>query len=425
MRGLKGGCIVAAVALVGAQTVAVADVKLGDVTFGTRPTVVLRSDVTFSAGISRSLTRMEFVGEIGGVAFGGVAKPDATRVRTFDLRYDPTRDDGHRAVATINGVDYTLEVPDWILGPSAAFASSDEVALTTAFSQYSDGPTTREDRCDAFIFSYHPAIASSLIGLRVLQADLYGIIGDAYADLPRDGGTYLLGTGETAPSPSEVATQATSHADVMSRIEGLYQSYILTDADVRMTFRPHDGVVELAGVPTYRLWRDGLTASGKPTDPIDFATAYIVEFEAAGHDVAWAKNRARKLAKDLAHSRRISNDKLRELADTVGSSKNDVTLRLAALAMMEEAALAQQVVLVPPAENPLSDSAVIAASNPTVYHAVTAFAQTAAFLRYVRTSYPRAWRSFRSSTAAFEAPAVTVPTQVARPDAATCRSMLH
>src|SRR3569623_632436 len=191
-----------------------------------------------------------------------------------------------------------------------------------------------------------------------------------------------------------------------------------------MTFRPHDGVVELAGVPTYRLWRDGLTASGKPTDPIDFATAYIVEFEAAGHDVAWAKNRARKLAKDLAHSRRISNDKLRELADTVGASKNDVTLRLAALAMMEEAALAQQVVLVPPAENPLSDSAVIAASNPTVYHAVTAFAQTAAFLRYVRTSYPRARRSFRRSTAAFEAPAVTVPARVARAPATASHARL-
>jgi hypothetical protein len=65
-------------------------------------------------------------------------------------------------------------------------------------------------------------------------------------------------------------------------------------------------------------------------------------------------------------------------------------------------------------ENPFSDPGIIELLNPTVYSAVTQFAQLAAFFRYVQATDPSVWAAFIKQVMPARAalPSVTLPTCV-------------
>src|SRR5262249_3544273 len=101
------------------------------------------------------------------------------------------------------------------------------------------------------VFNYAPAIDGTLIGLRLMQADI--ITNVSYSDLFQRDEHYLLGAGEVAPTPAEISARGRVR-DAVGRRPPHFRSYIRTDAvrEIRFSF-PQDKVV-IRGEPVYRLW---------------------------------------------------------------------------------------------------------------------------------------------------------------------------
>jgi hypothetical protein len=306
----------------------------GEIHLGNRPlphrnAPPLRSTESHrNGGLGRAMRSPRFVGRIGGVAFGAVAAPaPGTSVAGLAIVYDASARDGRRARVIVDGASYTLDAPDWILLPAAAWSAQSGVEVLTGFGDLVDDS---EGYDCALQFNYAPAIDGTLIGLRLMQSDI--VIAPEYPDLPQRDGRYILGAGEVPPTRADLERRRLA-LEAMTLPD--FRSYVFTDSGTAMTFTLSGGQVKLRGRPTYHLWT---------------------------------------------------------YADAWGT----------------------QVAYVPARDNPLSDPAAIERLNPTVYSAVTRFAQLAAFFRYAQRRHPRAWRAFAASVPGPEqaTPAVRLPTCV-------------
>jgi hypothetical protein len=67
-----------------------------------------------------------------------------------------------------------LGIPDWIAVPTARWASQDSIELVTAFGDVAaDG--SRERLC-RHVFSYADELRGTLLGMRLMQADMVGMV---------------------------------------------------------------------------------------------------------------------------------------------------------------------------------------------------------------------------------------------------------
>src|SRR4051794_8170662 len=103
----------------------------------------------------------------------------------------PERPDGRRLwvhMWTRGGGVKTVMAPiyDWQLIPIARFPDGEQHACFTLFGKLKDGIETeaRRDRGEK-ILNYHPAFEDTLLGLRLMQADIQILHPDA-CDLPAD-----------------------------------------------------------------------------------------------------------------------------------------------------------------------------------------------------------------------------------------------
>ena len=199
----------------------------------------------------------------GGVAFTQTANGD-DGWSLKDLHYDSTRPDGERLQATLerNGRLTTVQahIFDWQLVPLVSFvrASKGDSAVTL-FGEFVDKEAERRVRSDNhMIINYHPAFENTLLGLRLLQADLL-LIDRRAADLFKDEDQYILGAGESEPTQGFVVANRVRYDKVRDWLEAQdesFNSYVVGDIEHRIGFRADDGKLRFSGAPRWFAWRD-------------------------------------------------------------------------------------------------------------------------------------------------------------------------
>lgn len=189
-----------------------------------------------------------FVRGVGGVDFDEVAVPSAELTnKVINMEYNPNEEDGYRMSIKIDGSYYHPYLPDWQLVPIAEFADSQYDACVSLFGENTD------------IFNYdiiyHPAFENTLLGLRLLHADVMLMDLDEFKELPKINGTMILGKGETGNVSTNWSSAATNVRDIIDKYDP--QSWVLTDDDITVNFFiSGQNRLEFTGNPYYFLWKD-------------------------------------------------------------------------------------------------------------------------------------------------------------------------
>ena len=195
---------------------------------------------------ARGLRSSAFVGSVGGIAFEAAAGPaPSLKGKDLKLSYDKSQKDGNRLTISIGSQTFHPSLPDWILLPVSKYADSPYTACVSLF-----GERTTES---AYDIVYHPAFQDTLMGLRLLQADILLMDVDKFWDLPRLRGKVILGLGESMPNKRGSQSAALEVRSVFKRQE--FQSWILTDYGVPVIFSVNRGAFTLTGQPYYYFWK--------------------------------------------------------------------------------------------------------------------------------------------------------------------------
>lgn len=188
-----------------------------------------------------ALQRKAFFHKVGGIAFEGVASPPM-RFRTVELHFDPSKENGSRASVRFDRglpseAGAIIPLHDWQLEPIVRYAAfNQKLAAVSLFGQANTPRCAQlvdieqEDpvcECDTYrmqrrhnlqyVISFHEAFEDSLLGWRLLQMDSVLTDNFDYAALPSDGGTPIMGAGESATPGKPV--------EELPRLQPLFQKY--------------------------------------------------------------------------------------------------------------------------------------------------------------------------------------------------------
>jgi len=335
---------------------------------------------------------------VGGIAFGGIAI-GGDGLRAIGLTYDAQRPDRERLQVTLQdpaGARETVTAPifDWQLVPIASFAAGTQHSCITLFGRLNDpdDEKARRDRGEKIV-NYHTALVDTLLGLRLFQADILILHPDC-CDLPKQGGKYVLGPGE---SPPDVAANLDRLANVHRLVDtlpgGPFQSYIICDHEQQASFRARGNQLVLTGDPMWHCWRTRtddrqrlreiqdranaeanrvvnaeMRRDGKRLSPGELRAKYTEGYQRQRHSEVWDKVVSEALLETMPeYSRRLSAEIRRE-----------------------------------------------GRVNPAVYDALVTMMRYAAFFRSVNQHSPEMYKAFVTSLAHVKiAPPVRTPTAVA------------
>ena len=315
----------------------------------------------YSQANSGGLGSYDFVSRVGGVAFSGVAIPSSTVNNTkISLRYDPSASDGRHLKIIAGNVMSQADLSDWMLVPIAQFADSEFDSCVSLF-----GPRTNATSYDIV---YHEKLRDTLLGLRLLQADLLLFdLGETW-HLPKFNGRVVLGLGEVPPTEFDEAS-AVSISSALNA--GQFQSWVMTDQGERITFDIHDGGFEISGSPYYYFWTSNVKEVNQQKD-----TLYQEAL------------RLRSAGRVAEHNRIVGQiNSMRPVVTEVSSLTNSLKNSSGALRRL----------------------------NGPVYNAATNTMRFSAFFRYVKKQSPADWKIFLTQLGSIEVqPAITTPTAWAR-----------
>lgn len=305
-----------------------------------------------------SLACWDFVGKVGGIAFSQVAVPgESLRDSEFSVHYDASRPDGSRLVVRAGNADHSMPIADWALIPTIRYADSEFNAVVSLL-----GPRSTPGIHDVV---YHEAFADTLLGLRLLHADLLIRDLDVAWQLPTVRGAALLGSGESAPASVDTAAVRAIEGALADRA---FDSWVLTDVDRPVRLERRGDTVVLTGTPSFHFW-----------------TTQISEAE------------LRRLA-DAARRRggRTGGVPQTQPGDGCSLAVPGVGSVTAAMSARTED---------------------LRRFNPAVWGAVESVMRYSAFFRYLKANQPRSWEVLlRATSGVVVEPAVRTPTRLlARP----------
>lgn len=209
--------------------------------------------------LSLALKTQKFSAAVGGVAFDQIARADAGLVvQDLSLEYRPDLPDGGRLWLIVNGNKIAAPLHDWQLVPIARFADSPYYSCFTLFGQLTDSAKEKEvlER-GGRILNYHPALVNTLLGLRIFQLDIL-IVNESADDLPKDGGRFVLGSGESVPNMkmNEIGMRVFHYYlnNVKSDLKQTHRSYVICDYGQDIRFNLHGNTLNMTGSPYYYFW---------------------------------------------------------------------------------------------------------------------------------------------------------------------------
>ncbi len=198
-----------------------------------------------SAGQS-GLRSYKFVGKVGGVNFEQVAVPDdGVDAKNIELSYDQEALNGLRLIIKVDSTTFRPRIADWLLIPIAEFADSE---FTLAISLLGEGPDTEH----FYYIQYHPAFNDSLLGMRLLQADILLMNPGHSSSLPKKNGHVVLGHGEFLPMKNPDTVTLTTLAKIMNGQKA--PSWVLTDINAPASFSIQNGQFQIRSFPYYYFW---------------------------------------------------------------------------------------------------------------------------------------------------------------------------
>jgi hypothetical protein len=247
-----------------------------------------------------------------------------------------------------------------MLMPIAKFADSEFEACVSLF-----GPNTN---AVAYDIVYHKSFQNTLLGLRLLQADMILFnLGETWR-LPQRGGVLVLGLGEKAPTQMD---EASARAVDTALQGGTFQSWVMTDQNEEVVFALRDGRLELTGAPYYYFWTSNVK------------------------EVQTAQQRLESQALELRRSGRVAEHN--RIVEQINAMVPSVTPVTSLTRSLKDArgALRQ--------------------FNTPVYDAATQTMRYSAFFRYVKKQNQKGWRDFvRDIASVTIQPVVVTPTRWAR-----------
>jgi hypothetical protein len=306
-------------------------------------------------GQRRALRSFRFVGRVGGIEFATIARPESgLKNKKIELRYDTEQDDGCRLLIHIDGKTYRVFLPDWVMVPAALYADSQHTALVSLFGEDTDA--------ESFDIVYHEAVADTLMGLRLLQADIL-LFEKSTASVFESRGEEILGLGERS-FKDRINTRTTINMLRGKLSEHDVDSWVMTDLDVDVIFSVRDGAFQLSGFPYYYFWR------GESRALEEYASS--LSEEVLEEFMKFRMNPM--LDPEIQPSPRIKA--VLEKMETLMHDKEVISLD----ALTEDF------------RNARRDH--VRSLNPLVMDAVTQLMRYAAFFRHVRDTHPDAWREF-------------------------------
>jgi hypothetical protein len=334
------------------------DWSLGPYTFTSgRPSAPLQYSLASSGGLGS----YGFVSGVGGVAFSGIARPDATLSgKAIALHYDKGTTDGHRLQVLADSSTATADLPDWMLIPIAKFADSEFDACVSLF-----GPNTS---AVAYDIVYHKSFQNTLLGMRLLQADMILFdLGETWR-LPQRGGVVVLGLGESGAKQMDETSARTIDAALQG---GTFQSWVMTDQDEEVVFAVRDGQLELTGAPYYYFWASNV------------------------EEVQAAQQRLESQALELRRAGRVAeHNRIVEQINAMVPTATPITSLTRSLKDARGA---------------------LRRFNTPVYDAATQTMRYSAFFRYMKKQNQNGWRDFvREIASVTIQPDVVTPTRWAR-----------
>jgi hypothetical protein len=124
----------------------------------------------------------------------------------------------------VNGKECAARgLPDWQLTPIARYADSPYFAVVTLSGQLDERMEPPPGTCG--VVSFHPAFQDTLLGLRLVQGDMWWNY-HIRADLPRFGNQYLLGPGEQRP---DLGRAAPACAVLTTIAASKFDGYVICD----------------------------------------------------------------------------------------------------------------------------------------------------------------------------------------------------
>jgi hypothetical protein len=240
------------------------ELQLGNVTYARAAAPTLRMPVTSSARFFRG---------VGGVAFSAVAVGTPS-LYVHSLQYDAAAPDGQRLVVGVGprgGPTQKVrgKIYDWQLVPVARYALDENGSAVTLFGRLDDEKEEGAALATGQrVINYHPRLDNTLVGLRLLQADVL-IIQPNAADLFKRDGKLLLGAGESGHNYErnlarfqQISTWQKLMADKGQQYR--YQSYVVGDLNQRVTFAVSGEILTFTGEPFWNAWQSKPPSATNP-----------------------------------------------------------------------------------------------------------------------------------------------------------------
>lgn len=371
--------------------------QLGQMSYSRAQAPLLRMPVT---------TSVRFFRGVGGVAFSAVAEGESG-LKVVGLKYDAAAADGDRLLIALESsagpVSVRGRIYDWQLVPIARFALDENGSAMTLFGQLNDKALEeklirKRDR----VINYHPAFDNTLVGLRLLQADIL-IIQPNAVHLFKQGPNLLLGAGEAGHDPDKNMErfQRISDWQVQQLAKGnKYQSYVVGDLGQRVVFRHSQGRIAFTGSPYWNCWRGKLSQQEVAERAKELQTTYENAVNGYNEAVAAARSNVSSMtqtqqAQTVAHLK-ILKSRVEEIEKSIESKMES----LSAVEQMPEfsEALSQQI---------RRQQGV----NPVVYATVQKVMHYRALFKHFQAADPAGYASFVASLRSVPvSPSVVTPT---------------
>jgi hypothetical protein len=319
-----------------------------------------------------SLTSFRFVSRVGGVSFESAAQPDSSLAgKLIELSYDSSRPDGQRLVVRAETNSLRTAIPDWQIGPLVRYVHSD---YNAAVSLFGEGSLPKQ----YYYPQYHDALKDTLLGMRLLQADILFMSLGEHWRLPLYGGKPVLGHSERNSNQQQSLQAAQRIQDVLRR--HTWRAWVLTDAGTKPTFGAAKGVLSIRAAPYFFFWNIAASEQAAHTRLIDQYNSLVNTYNAS-RDAAQRRDIERQL--DAMKPKVEAGPQIFEVTNLTNEVRG------------------------------LGSS--LAQYNPAVHSAYQRVAQYGSLFRYVKNANPANWNAFQQSVAGISVqPSVRTPTAWAR-----------
>lgn len=236
-----------------ASNISIAQVQLGNMSYGHVPTPNLARTVSMGASFFRG---------VGGVAFEAIATGEDGLI-VSNLTYNPKIVDGKRLEVTLKNkqgktITVNADIYDWQFIPVAKFANSIYGAAMTLFGDASDEKVGKEIlSAGGRVINYHSSFKDTLVGLRLFHTDILIFQPNAADLFKTSSGDYILGAGEKGHDlkANNMRFEKMTRLLNEERSKGnTFASFVVGDLGQKITFKVSNNSLTFTGSPYWWMW---------------------------------------------------------------------------------------------------------------------------------------------------------------------------